>query len=51
MNAMINLAKKYRQTLFFFVILFSAFQSLAQKSADPKLDKMPAALETDLPER
>ncbi len=44
---MTNLTKKYRQTLFFFVLLFSALQSFAQKPADPKLDKMPAALETD----
>jgi hypothetical protein len=44
---MTNLAKKCRQTLFFFAILFSAVQSFAQKPADPKLDKMPADLETD----
>jgi hypothetical protein len=44
---MTNLTKKCWQTFFFFVILFSAFQSFAQKPADPKLDKMPAALETD----
>jgi len=44
---MTNLTKKCRQTFFFFIMLFSAFQSFAQKPADPKLDKMPAALETD----
>jgi len=47
METMTNLAKKYRQTLFFFVILFSAAQSFAQKPADTKLEKMPAGLETD----
>jgi hypothetical protein len=47
MNTTTNLKKKCPQTLFFFVILFSTFQSFAQKPADTKLDKMPAGLETD----
>jgi hypothetical protein len=47
MYATTNPAKKFRRTLFLLAILFSAVQSFAQKPADSKLDKMPAALETD----
>jgi hypothetical protein len=39
--------KKCLRTLSFFAILFISAQSFAQKAPDPKLDKMPAALETD----
>src|SRR5580700_5444081 len=44
---MTNLTKKCRPALALFAVLFSVMQSFAQKPADPKLDKMPAALETD----
>jgi len=40
-------AQKCRQTFFLFALLFGAVQSFAQKPVDTKLDKMPAALETD----
>jgi hypothetical protein len=47
MNTTTSPAQKFRRALFLFVLLSSAAQSFAQKPADPKLDKMPAALETD----
>ena len=47
MNTITSQAKKCLQALSLLGILFSAVQSFAQKPADTKLDKMPAALETD----
>jgi len=47
MNTMIGPAKKRLQVLSIFAILFITVQGFAQKPADPKLDKMPVALETD----
>src|ERR1700757_3489494 len=47
MNHLIRLQKICRQALSFIVILFLTTQSLAQKSADWQLDKMPVKLETD----
>ncbi len=47
MNTMISTAKKRLRAFLLSAILLSAAQSFAQKSTDPKLDKMPAALETD----
>ena len=47
MNTMISSIKKYWRILFLFTTLFSAAQSFANKPADPKLEKMPTALETD----
>jgi hypothetical protein len=46
MNTIINWSKKCRRVLFF-ILLLSAAQCFAQTPADPKLDKMPVALETD----
>ncbi|HLA60087.1 MAG TPA: hypothetical protein VK622_15035 [Puia sp.] len=40
-------AKSYRSTILHFMIVFLAFQSFGQSSADWKLERMPAALETD----
>jgi len=47
MNAIFSSAKKCRQILSIFAILFITVQGFAQKPADPKLDKMPISLETD----
>ena len=47
MNTLISPAKKRLQVLSIFVIVFITVQGFAQKPADPKLDKMPVALETD----
>src|ERR1700757_3333885 len=47
MNHLIRLQKICRQALSFIVILFLTTQSLAQKSADWQLEKMPVKLETD----
>jgi len=44
---MISSKKKYLRVLSIFAILFITIQGFAQKPADPKLDKMPVALETD----
>src|SRR5580658_3643577 len=46
MNAIISLVQKCRRALFLAAILSSTAQSFAQKPADTKLEKMPAALET-----
>ena len=43
----IKLIQKLQRALFLLAILFSTAQSFAQKPADTRLDKMPAALETD----
>jgi len=47
MNTKTIAAKKCRRALSLFAIVFIAAQSHAQKPADPQLDKMPVALETD----
>lgn len=47
MTSNISVAKNSRRALCILAILFIAAQSFAQTPAAPKLDKMPAALETD----
>lgn len=44
---MINPVKTYRRALFIIAFLFITIPGFAQKLAEPKLDKMPVALETD----
>lgn len=47
MNILISPTKNRMRILSLFAILFITAQSFAQKAAEPKLDKMPPALETD----